>query len=712
MSIFSSIQEFVSKLKVESKPPYSNILHNYATYNYIWTLSVLDQTRINSPSTTYKKGDLGQVIFKSGSGDPSNRIQIGNYGAFDFFIEDVTINSVIGFDQATGNTNATKISFKVIEPYSMGMFFHALQIAARQMEHETYVEAPFLLTLEFKGNLSPSEYGVTGDNLSSIEKTTKHFPIKLLLLDMNVTESGTEYTIDAIPWNEVAASSTYTQLKSDITLSGKTVQELLQSGPSSLEAIVNKRLLDEAVELGKDPDQILILFPKDPKTSDAEGKTTPDRSNTTGSTKDPSETTSGIKLKDVLKVKTQRSNLNVDILVQDKADVNIFGSSSMTFDQYTATSTPFAENDFVYDEKTGTFTRGKLSLKVNNNVGEMKFAQGGSVIDIINEVILMSEYGQKALQQEEIKTYKGNLMWWRIDFQSYLNSSEKNISKTGEPQKLIVFRIVPYQVSASKFLPPDKADPNIEDKINEAVKAYEYIYTAKNYDIISFDINFKMALYQAMFDPSKTGDEKAKPQQANISEPEKPKSQESWSLPERLFDVDKLTKNLDDNIRKIKTDSIGTNTSKKGGSLSDTALTKLTKQAHDIILNGIDMVSPTIKILGDPYYLGDSGLGNYTAQETELSNMNGDNGINYQNGEVDIMLTFKTPLDIDMSTGVYNFGGPDLVSKFSGLFQVVTCDSSFSKGEFTQELKLVRRLGQDPAPKRETDNKSATKSTG
>lgn len=718
MTIFTDIQDAISKIKIPSKPPFTNILHNYATYNYIWTLSVLDDVRINDPASTYKKGDYGQIIFKSGSGDPQNRVPLGAYGAFDFFIDDVNISSITGFDKATGNTNACKISFKVFEPYSMGMFFHALQVAAHQMGHETYIEAPYLLTLEFKGNLNPSQYGVNGDELSTIEKTTKHFPLKFMLLDMNVSEQGTEYTVDAIPWNEVAVSNTYNEIKSDIILTGTNVHDLLQYGDKSLEAVVNKQLIDQAEKLGKDPDQIVILFPKDPKTSNAEGKSTPDKSKTTGATVDPNASTSSRKLEDTLNVKYKLSNhYNIVVLVQDFQDVNEFGSSSMTFDQYTPTSTPFAENDFSYDEKTQTFTRGKISINVNNNIGNMTFSQGGSVTDIINEVILMSDYGQRALSKAENEKNKGNIMWWRIDTQVYLDKSEKNISKSGEPPKLVVYRIVPYQVSSSVFLPPDKADPYIQDRIDQAIKSYDYIYTGKNHDIISFDLNFKMSLYQAMFDPTKTGDEKAKPQQSNQSQPEQPESTDksSWSLPDRLFDVDKLTLNVDENIRKIKFDSLGTSTSKKGGALSDNQTTKLVKQAHDIILNGIDLMAPTIKILGDPYYLGDSGFGNYTAQETELSNINGDHSINYQNGEVDILVNFKTPIDIDLSTGTYNFGGLSLVSQFSGLFQVVTCDSMFSKGLFTQELKLIRRLGQNPqtTSSPSTQNKATTtESTG
>ena len=191
-----------------------NVLHNFASYNYIWTLSVLDAVSINFPDDTYKKGDLGQIILKDGSGDPDNRVKTA-YGKFEFFIDNVSINSVVGFDKSTGNTNAAGFKFKIIEPYSMGLFFQALQVAALNAGYKNYLDVPLLLTLEFKGHLNSIVQGIDAGSITP-EKTTKHFPLKLRTLNMNVTGRGAEYDCEAYPWNEKGFSSSYLDLKTDI----------------------------------------------------------------------------------------------------------------------------------------------------------------------------------------------------------------------------------------------------------------------------------------------------------------------------------------------------------------------------------------------------------------------------------------------------------------------------------------------------------------
>jgi hypothetical protein len=88
-------------------------------------------------------------------------------------------------------------------------------------------------------------------------------------------------------------------------------------------------------------------------------------------------------------------------------------------------------------------------------------------------------------------------------------------------------------------------------------------------------------------------------------------------------------------------------------------------------------------------------VGNYTAPITDLINLNGDGSMNYQNGEVDVIVNFRTPLDIDQQAGTMSFGPSELVKDFSGLYQVLEIDSRFSNGRFTQLLKMNRRLLQE-----------------
>ena len=100
--------------------PLPNALHSYASYNYIIGLGVLTDDELNDPSASYMGVSRPRLLCKSAAMDPNNRVETA-YGKFDFFIDDLVLESQVGFQDGV-NTNVSNISFKVTEPYSMGMF--------------------------------------------------------------------------------------------------------------------------------------------------------------------------------------------------------------------------------------------------------------------------------------------------------------------------------------------------------------------------------------------------------------------------------------------------------------------------------------------------------------------------------------------------------------------------------------------------------------
>jgi hypothetical protein len=105
-----------------------------------------------------------------------------------------------------------------------------------------------------------------------------------------------------------------------------------------------------------------------------------------------------------------------------------------------------------------------------------------------------------------------------------------------------------------------------------------------------------------------------------------------------------------------------------------------------------------IKRLIEPVKRIDMGLLNkeilHYDIETQYQNLNSDGTVNHQSGEVDIRVNFRSPIDINQGTGLYNFGGTSKsspVNTFSGLYNLCIVNSKFSGGQFTQELKALRR---------------------
>jgi len=675
------------KLTIESLgiPPgerLPNVLSYYSSVNYLFTLSVLDDVSINFPNETYRKGVIGPLMLKSGNGSPMDRIPLSykppynKQGGYDFFIENLEVRGIIGFEKTTGNTNSTGISFKVVEPYSMGLFFESLQTAALTAGHKNYLDVPLLLTIEFKGHLDANTQN------AQIDKTTKYIPLKLMTVQMKVTGKGSEYDIKAYPWNEKAYSTIYSQLKTDISIQGQSVIEMLQTGENSLQRILNDRLA-EAVKR-KDvnvPDQILISFPNDLKTGDYAPPPTLDQA-----TVNPNQAPVVGDFFAKLGLTTSKGQLN-KTQIQVDGTVNDVGKSTMGFNLYNRGDTPFAKDNLTYDEQTGIYKRGNVQIKPSDGV--FKFAQGTDVINAINQVIIMSEYGRTALQQ---LSKEGNIQWWRIETHLYNIPTDANIAKTGVKPKLIMYRVVPYSVNASAFMPVNQGLPGTKEAKLKVLKEYNYIYTGKNTDIIDWDIDFKAGFYKSLSADSGRNNAGLETKKNTGGAAESADDPSNASAPGKAPGPNSIPQ------AQVK-DGVLTQTAYKGGGGIDDNASIASRQLHDVITSGVDMIGLNLTILGDPYFIGDSGMGNYSAVSTDNPHITADGSMNYQNGEVHVIVNFRSPVDIDISTGMYDLATTSSISKFSGIYRVLRVESFFQRGRFTQSLKMVRLMGQEiPAP--------------
>lgn len=655
-----------------------NVLHQYSSYNYIFTLSVLDDNAVNFPDETYKVGDFGKIILRSASGSPENRIETA-YGKFDFFLDDLNIEHIIGFNKKTGNTNAINLNFKITEPYSMGLFFQALQIAAAESGHKNYMDIPLLLTIEFIGHKDPENLGIHADKLTQ-DTITKHYPFRLYDIGMKTTASGTTYEVSGYPYNDKAFSREIMTLKTDVSVYGGTVHELLQTGEKSLQKVINDWLKDQALEDQKDPDEILILFPENVESI------------ATQTSKESSSTYTKDTSKNEPPGNTINAKLEVSIgsnstRVQSVGKINAIGRADMGFNLYNGTTPRFAKDIEAF--ASGVFVRGKITL--NPTKGELKFAQGTDIVNAINQVIMISDYPNTVLTDAKVNK-TGKVEWWRVEPKVYNISTDVNYKKTGEKPKLYVYRVVKYYVSTSVFNPVNAPMSNFESAKRAALKEYNYIYTAKNLDITDFNFEIKAGFFKGLqSDISKRttfdfyGSTSAQGQEQKPLEGDKNKEGRE-PIGEELPVQNKDTR-------------IFSSTRGYGSGIAESHKTVVARQFHDIVTTGVDMVNLNVSIHGDPYYLGDSGVGNYTALPTDKENVNSDGAMNYENGEVDIVINFRTPIDIDTEKGAYNFMGIDtqkdrIINEFSGIFKVLKVDSNFSRGLFTQKLDLIRRIGQ------------------
>ena len=661
------------------KLPLPNPLHNYATYNYVISLYCLDADSYNFPAKSYLLGKLPPLICKSASADPNNRIQLVDGGKYDFYIDNLIINGSAGFTPDTGNTTPTTLEFTVVEPYSMGMFMQVLQLAAAQQNYAMWSEAVFLLVIQFKGNTENGQ-------MLSIPNTTKYIPIKFNKSIMKVDEKGSNWHIEAYSSAGEALNDTYTKIKSDVSLVGKTVQELLQSGEHSLQNVVNARY-KQAVEdkIASVADEILILFPVDISTvGDSSAVAAP------GTTENKTAATvNGTTVKDAeifKKLGVSRSSSSSS-LIQLSNTCNFIGKSKIDISSTISGTTPFKPDDLLWNEKSKVVDRSKT----NKSQGEcsFNFAQDSSILNAINQVIIKSEFSIDALSEENL-TPDGMHKQWNVITEIYHLASNANMAKTGTVPKIIVYKIVPYDAHASHVLAPNATAPGIAELKKQVIKEYTYIYSGKNVDLIKFEFEMSQSFFNAqMADLAQlTGDVETAKKTGDLVE--KQSNNSSLNVPEGDANIKAGTA-----AARSKYDNTVLSLDNKGGTSGETIGSRAAKLFHDAMIKNEEMQKITFEIIGDPYYISTSGLGNYTDTQLSTKNITKDGSANYQNGEVHISINFRTPTDINQTTGLYNLKNSELCHQFSGLFQLLQVQHRFKSGKFTQEIVANRIPGQD-----------------
>lgn len=685
-SLFNSVENIFASVSGEEEAtdvqlPMSNVLHSYATYSYLFGLYCLSPDSCNYPGSSYLAGKLPPAICMSASVNPNNRVKIGDNEIYEYYIEDLTIDAQTGFSSGTANTNIANIEFTVVEPYSMGMFIQAIQVAAMEAGYPNWCDSPYLLTVEFRGNTETGQ-------LLSVPNTKKYIPIKFSKWNMKVTERGTVYSVSAYVLVSEAFNDHHTVLKTDVTIAGKTVQEILQSGPKSLQQVLNERnkQAKESNQVAV-PDEILILFPTKIASEGASTMVAAEKEDPSKATTSP---TSGT-VEDLYKRLGVSRSSPSSILVQKAEDCNALGKATLGFDVNRGGSRPFPEDNAVWDDEKKIWERSNVCSAPGQT--DFKFSQNSDIINAINQVMLKSQIAVDALKKEQISE-DGFRPWWRVDTQVYYISSTANIKTTGTMPKLIVYRVIPYKVHASRMLPPNAATPGLDKLKDQIVKQYDFIYTGNNTDILRFDFEMNQAFYvpMAVDNGIKSGDVVTSQQNSGAAEV-------------TVQDVKNINAKVPEGSDKggpgvstvqTKYDATSTSTDNKGGTRGgDTPATRAAKQFHDAVINAADMQNITIDIMGDPYYISTSGAGNYTDTQLKTINITKDGGINYQNGEVHFTVNFRTPTDIMQSTGMYDFKNTKLCHQFSGIYHLVKVKSAFKNGQFTQSLEGYRIQGQD-----------------
>jgi hypothetical protein len=621
-----------------------NPLEIFASYTSLWTMAVLSKEQYNDPSL-YRGNPsalLNNIIFSAGGRFDSQRVST-KFGTPEYFINNFVMQSVITSTPRTGNSNAVRFTFDIYEPFSMGLLLQSLQIAAINNKYANYLDnTPYVLRLDFKG------YDESGRIISSIKP--KFFVFKLTSVKFTVSESGSVYKVEAIPFNHQAFADAINITFTDLKISGETVEEALAGTKNGASVAPEKNrslmkmLNDNEERLKKEKiigeaDVYEIQFPK----------------------------------------KFWIFKRDSGSQSEASADANDIASASFGFDIGSGGNVNFRRHGDAEDTSTGRIIRDKLTIDIKSR--EFQFAQSQTITDIITQMVVSSDYAVKALDPKNQKD--GFIKWFKIDIQVQLLDFDPVV---GDFAKKFIFRVVPYLFHSSTYSntgSPPAGLPKIEKNI---AKKYEYIYTGQNVDILKFDITINNLFYTGTNPNPATDSGKGSninqkggaentPNQTRNPAGADPKAQV-------VSNLGRSRTRKDPNLIKMMS----------GGSGSKETEQFVAESFHNAFISGssADMVTVDLEILGDTYWLLESGMSNHFVESGESEFILEDGTANYEGTEVYIYITFRTPIDVSETTGLYEFASAGKESSFSGIYRITTCESTFSDGVFKQKLKCLR----------------------
>jgi len=664
-SVTSLLKAFGTVSPPPGGPPYENVLEQFASYSPLWTLCCLTPEQFNKPSL-YRGSPylLDQIVISSAGRYDFSRTNT-QYGAPEYYIDNVTMTSQLGGSARSGNTNVSSFKFDVYEPYSLGIFLQSLQAAAINSGYPSYLnDCPYLLKLEINGSSDDGAVYKGSDEL------TKYFTIKITKVDFKVDESGSRYSVEAAPMHYTGFSDVVTNVATDVRATGMTVSEVLVSGQQSVCTILNeKQLVRVADGQAAFPDIYEIVFPVD--SSDPVGTNSEELTEILKAIADPKAP------------KTQKiSKANRESFAESFGDGEI-GKASMGFSETSGGNYNFKLAGDAVDED-GRIVRDSMTIDPKQR--EIRFPQQTKITEIIQRVVLASEYCVSKLKPEAVKD--GFVDWFRIDVQIQLLEYDP---KRNVRAKKYSYRVVPFKVSGAIFQNPSSVTPGGAALERIIAKRYDYLYTGQNNNILKFDLQFNGQFYTGISPtPLQNNANVANKETNNISEEKTPQGRlQKGVAPESATAVT--------GSAPTKPNPLLTFPSISG---EKTVEQMVADNFNQSFTRSSDMVNVKIDIMGDLYFLSDSGLNsNYFSDQGPNTQVKSDGSMNWEGSEIFIYITWRNPIEPNLGTtgqgGLYNFPNGGKVTPFSGVYKVTAVESKFSGGVFQQTLDLARQPQQD-----------------
>ena len=632
---------------VDYRIPLTNVLHQYPSYTYGLSLALLNTDEYNNVVNTGTYTPNRVLIASAGryNNTPgANQFIRSPYFSQDFYFEDLNMTTIIGTNAHSRNTNAIEFRFTIIEPYGMTLINRLLdQANDPEVNAANYLDMVYVLQIDFFAS------DETGTIVGIIPGITKVIPIKLTQMNITASVTGATYQINAVPYNSLAFTQTTVSTPANFEIAASSVGEFFSAGNSG-----NKSFADAL-----------------------NGWNT------------------GLANSNKIGV-ADTYNFNIDPRIA-QAGINT-GSALSSRD------TTMANPQNTTSIRQSNL--GQASTAFNHSVRTMSINAGTSIDKVIDYVMRNSSYitGQMTIPDgvdpqtyltQKAQNANQPLNWYKIvptvtvgNFDPIRNVTAKNYTYSVQPYTI-------YNV---------KSDVAPQGKAVEVMKEYNYIYTGKNDDIITFDLTFNTLYYtaqtayrSAVASLYKSSDTTATAQ--NNNNQNSGAYQGSNQAPGSVMPM------------QVKPQVYNAKARATGGSISPVSVAVADLEDSLMTLSAADMLNVQLTIVGDPQFIKQddcffSPLLPTTSTNSVLAGRIGVNTVGdprlTPNGsirtdytEIYVRLMFKTPTDVDESTGLIKFNSNYKTSIFSGLYKILQVTSDFKNGQFTQILNLIRLPYQD-----------------
>ncbi len=740
----------------------TNILHEYTNYTYRTTLFLLTaddyQLMVDSPSNFEPK----RVLISSGGGFATARSSTSSttrvttpWGGYtdqtttntsgnrhpdfleDFFIENLSMTTVIGLNAKSRASNAIELSFTIVEPYGMSLLDRLMSACqfpdgadGQPSGTANYIEQPYLLQIDFIADVNES----TKSNII----TSKRIAIKIIELKIKPGAGGTEYKCRAIPFNHSAFQQTVASVPINLSISASTVGEYFDSKDELSKVFdVGNNISQERVEseLNKWKQQWQSEFP--PTIDEVNSQREKIKSSVSYSVKSlPAAYNAymaGIGKGNKFDLPPNLINIVVDPIIskslivdetkQDTKAVPLTDTSRSISSTVSGTgsSTDFKKTG-VFNVHAGTdiptlidrvlMSSDYIKNQVDDFNKSVEVTKQGQAENTFTPGLPGVQGGGGVLQpdildrNEIIKRYKF-LDWYKIVPQVYLNGFD---SKANAWSKVVCYSIIPYR-TANSYHPDFKKTKISRSKL---VRDYNYMYTGLNEDILSVDIDFDSTYFTSIgtFQSEKIRGKNFAGADIEVVD----KNQNTTvnpSNPSMLpVSIRPVNNPQQESVYKANQDP------------KDFSVASLSKSIYTSSRG--DMLNIKLKIVGDPAFIKQDDI-YYNPMSPDYKDsipsptdlgppLNPVTGqVIFDTEQVFVGMTIKNAVDIDDSTGIVNkqvllANGRYTNGTFSGIYKILTVRSEFSKGRFEQTLDLVRMPDDliDDSSSMTTDNPSVS----